>query len=137
MENNNFKPFPFEQLKQKKEPEKTAVAIAYEPGEKAPKILATGKGQVAEKIIEKAKESQVPTYKDNKLASTLSKLQIGDMIPPELYEVVAEILVFVDDMDRMKAKQSPDYLQEVPPIPLHSVFLAMPVTVKICSMVNI
>ena len=97
MENNNFKPFPFEQLKQKKEPEKTAVAIAYEPGEKAPKILATGKGQVAEKIIEKAKESQVPTYKDNKLASTLSKLQIG-------YEVVAEILVFVDDMDRMKAK---------------------------------
>ena len=46
MENNNFKPFPFEQLKQKKEPEKTAVAIAYEPGEKAPKILATGKGQV-------------------------------------------------------------------------------------------
>ena len=100
MENNNFKPFPFEQLKQKKEPEKTAVAIAYEPGEKAPKILATGKGQVAEKI----KESQVPTYKDNKLASTLSKLQIGDMIPPELYEVVAEILVFVDDMDRMKAK---------------------------------
>ena len=98
MENNNFKPFPFEQLKQKKEPEKTAVAIAYEPGEKAPKIL------VAEKIIEKAKESQVPTYKDNKLASTLSKLQIGDMIPPELYEVVAEILVFVDDMDRMKAK---------------------------------
>lgn len=38
------------------------------------------------------------------LASTLSKLQIGDMIPPELYEVVAEILVFVDDMDRMKAK---------------------------------
>ena len=56
MENNNFKPFPFDQLKQKKEPEKTAVAIAYEPGEKAPKILATGKGQVAEKIIEKAKE---------------------------------------------------------------------------------
>ncbi len=50
MENNNFKPFPFERLKQKKEPEKTAVAIAYEPGEKAPKILATGKGQVAEKI---------------------------------------------------------------------------------------
>ena len=45
--------------------EKTAVAIAYEPGERAPKILATGKGQVAEKIIEKTKESQVPTYKDN------------------------------------------------------------------------
>ena len=84
--------------------DKTAVAIEYVPGEAAPKILATGKGQVAEKIIEKAKESNVPLYKDNKLADTLSRLKIGDMIPPELYEVVAEILVFVDDMDKMKAK---------------------------------
>ena len=89
---------------EKKNPDKTAVAIAYEPGEAAPKILATGKGRVAEKIIETAKENRVPTYKDNKLAATLSKLQIGEMIPPELYEVVAEILVFVDDMDRMRAK---------------------------------
>lgn len=94
-----------EQFKSKKsDPDKTAVAISYEPGEAAPKILATGKGQVAERIIETAKENKVPTYKDNKLAGTLSKLQIGDMIPPELYEVVAEILVFVDDMDRLKSK---------------------------------
>ena len=78
MENNNFKPFPFEQLKQKKEPEKTAVAIAYEPGEKAPKILATGKGYLADKIIEKAKEEDVPLYQDNQLANTLSRLEIGD-----------------------------------------------------------
>lgn len=84
--------------------EKTAVAVAYEPGESAPKILATGKGEVAERIIEKAKENDVPLYKDNKLADTLSKLKIGDAIPPELYEAVAEILVFVDDMDRLKAK---------------------------------
>ena len=68
------------------------------------KILATGKGHIAEKIIEKAKEEHVPFYKDNKLADTLSKLEIGDMIPPELYEVVAEILVFVDDMDKIKSK---------------------------------
>lgn len=84
--------------------DRTAVAIEYVPGEAAPKILATGKGAVADKIIEKAKESNVPTYKDNKLADTLSKLKIGDMIPPELYEVVAEILVFVNDIDKMKAK---------------------------------
>lgn len=84
--------------------DKTAVAIAYEPGDKAPKILAAGKGAVADKIIEKAKENDVPFYQDNKLAETLSKLQIGDSIPPELYEVVAEILVFVDDMNRMKGK---------------------------------
>ena len=83
---------------------KTAVAIAYEPGDVAPKILASGKGVVAEKIIEKAKENDVPFYQDHKLAETLSKLEIGDAIPPELYDVVAEILVFVDDMDRLKAK---------------------------------
>ena len=83
---------------------KTAVAVAYGPGERAPKIIATGKGYTAERIIEKAKEEKIPFYKDDKLAKTLSKLEIGEMIPPELYEVVAEILVFVDDMERMKAK---------------------------------
>ena len=70
--------------------EKTAVAVAYNPGEVAPKILAVGKGEVAERIIETAKENDVPFYQDNKLAETLSRLQIGDTIPPELYEVVAE-----------------------------------------------
>lgn len=88
----------------KKLEEKTAVALSYEIGDAAPKILATGKGALADKIIEKAKEADVPLYKDNKLANTLSTLQIGDMIPPELYEVVAEVLVFVDDMDKLKAK---------------------------------
>lgn len=83
---------------------KTAVAVAYEPGERAPKIIAAGKGMVAEKIIEKAKEAEIPFYRDDKLADTLSKLEIGDNIPPELYEVVAEILVFVDDMDKLKEK---------------------------------
>lgn len=92
--------------KEQEKKQKTAVAVAYEPGDTAPKILAAGKGEVAERIIEKAKENDVPFYQDNKLAETLSKLQIGDTIPPELYDVVAEILVFVDDMDKMKAKLS-------------------------------
>ncbi|MCI5935600.1 MAG: EscU/YscU/HrcU family type III secretion system export apparatus switch protein [Lachnospiraceae bacterium] len=89
---------------EKNEKQKTAVALAYMPGDAAPKILATGKGAIAEKIIETAKEADVPFYKDDKLADTLSKLEIGDMIPPELYEVVAEILVFVNDMDKIRAK---------------------------------
>ena len=83
---------------------KTAVAIAYDPKDAAPTVIASGKGAVADKIIEKAKESDVPVHRDDKLAETLSKLDIGDMIPPELYEVVAEVLVFVDRMDRLKAK---------------------------------
>lgn len=83
---------------------KQAVAIEYDPLDMAPKIVATGKGAVAERIIEKAKESDVPIHEDSKLAGTLSKLDIGDYIPPELYEVVAEILVFVDKMEKIRAK---------------------------------
>ncbi|MCF2656258.1 EscU/YscU/HrcU family type III secretion system export apparatus switch protein [Lacrimispora saccharolytica] len=81
--------------------DKTAIALEYDPNvDEAPKVLATGKGLVAEKIIEEAKKSDVPVHKDSKLAGTLSKLEIGDMIPPELYEAVAEVLVFVDAMEK-------------------------------------
>lgn len=83
---------------------KTAVALGYEPGDEAPRIIAAGKGELAQKIIERAKEANVPLHKDDKLAATLSKLEIGDTIPPELYSVVAEILVFVDQMDRLREK---------------------------------
>jgi flagellar biosynthesis protein len=83
---------------------KTAVALAYEPGDAAPKILATGKGELAQRIIDTATENKVPIHRDDKLAETLSKLQIGNTIPPELYDVIAEILVFVSDMDKMRSK---------------------------------
>ena len=83
---------------------KHAIALTYNPDEDAPKVVATGKGVMAEKILEKAKEADVPIHQDDRLADTLSRLEIGDAIPPELYEVVAEILVFVDAMDKIKAK---------------------------------
>lgn len=83
---------------------KQAIALEYDVNDSAPKVIASGKGIVAERIIEKAKESAVPVHKDDKLADTLSRLEIGDMIPPELYEVVAEVLVFVDAMDKLKGK---------------------------------
>ncbi len=89
---------------EKGERKKQAVALSYEAGDEAPRILAAGKGEVAERIIERAKESDVPLYKDYKLASTLGRLEIGETIPPELYEVVAEILLFVDDMDKLRGK---------------------------------
>ena len=83
---------------------KQAIALEYDPEDQAPKVIAMGRGVLAERILEQAKESDIPIHRDDKLANTLSKLQIGDMIPPELYEVVAEILVFVDSMDKIKAK---------------------------------
>ena len=88
MNGQNF----FENKKEKDDKPKISVALQYNPDEEAPKI------------IDKAKENDVPVYQDSKLANTLSKLEIGDMIPPELYGVVAEILVFVDECDRIRGK---------------------------------
>ena len=88
----------------KEEKLKQAIALEYDPSDEAPRVIASGRGILAEKIIEKAKENDVPVHQDDKLADTLSRLDIGDMIPPELYEVVAEILGFVDSMDKIKGK---------------------------------
>lgn len=87
-----------------KHSKKQAIALEYDPNEAAPKVVATGTGAIADRIIEKAQEANVPVHKDSKLADTLSRLEIGEMIPPELYEVVAEILVFVDAMDKIRGK---------------------------------
>lgn len=92
----------------KDETTKTAIALSYNPEDQAPKIIASGKGYLAEKIINKATDENIPVHKDEKLASSLFKMDIGEYIPSELYEVVAEILVFVDNMDRIKSKVTPD-----------------------------
>lgn len=85
--------------------QKQVAALQYSNGDnKAPKIIALGKGIIAEKIIEKSKEHSIPEYKDSKLAETLNTFQIGDEIPPELYEVVAQILVFVSNLDKNYGK---------------------------------
>ncbi len=93
-------------MKDKKLKPKQAIALSYDPSDDAPKVVASGRGILAEKIIEKAQEFDVPIHKDDKLADTLSRLEIGEMIPPELYEVVAEILIFVDSMDKLKSKMN-------------------------------
>jgi flagellar biosynthesis protein len=79
---------------------KEAAAIKYDENDIAPKIVALGKGQIAEKIIEKAKQNNVPIEENKELSHILNTLSIGDQIPPELYEVVAEILVFVHSLDK-------------------------------------
>jgi flagellar biosynthesis protein len=91
-------------MEERKPKTKQAIALTYESEEDAPKVVAAGKGQLAERIIERAKEADVPIHRDEKLAETLSRLDIGEMIPPELYEVVAEILIFVDAMDKIQEK---------------------------------
>ncbi|NLK97044.1 EscU/YscU/HrcU family type III secretion system export apparatus switch protein [Defluviitalea saccharophila] len=83
---------------------KKAAAIHYEKGSMAPKVLAKGKGIIAENLINKAIEEDVPVYENPELVNLLTQLNIGDFIPPELYEVVAEILVFVGNLDELQEK---------------------------------
>ena len=55
-------------------------------------------------FIKTAEESDVPVHQDEKLAKSLSLLDVGEYIPQELYSVVAEILVYVDDMEKIQSK---------------------------------
>ncbi|MBF0274351.1 MAG: EscU/YscU/HrcU family type III secretion system export apparatus switch protein [Nitrospinae bacterium] len=78
------------------EERKKAVAMKYDPRKKdAPKIVAKGEHHIAERIIELAKEHGVAIHEDVDLVNVLSKLDLQQEIPEELYQVVAEVLVFV------------------------------------------
>lgn len=73
-----------------------AVALQYDAAKReAPEVVATGCGRIAEKIIELAETHGVYIKQDPDLVEVLSKLDIGETIPPELYVVIAEILAFV------------------------------------------
>lgn len=91
---------------QEGQPIRKAVALKYEPGESsAPVLVAKGKGQLADRILETAKENGVPVQEDASLVEVLSKLDVDQEIPPELYTLVAEILSFVYRSDRRALEQ--------------------------------
>jgi flagellar biosynthesis protein len=78
-----------------------AVALRYKPGlEQAPRVIAAGKGKIAEKIIRIAKEHNIHVHNDPDLVEILSELELNSEIPPELYVVVSELLVFVYSLNR-------------------------------------
>ncbi|GIP27400.1 flagellar biosynthetic protein FlhB [Paenibacillus sp. J23TS9] len=81
---------------------KKAVALKYAPGEaEAPIVAAKGRGRIAESILEKAKEHGVPVQEDAALVEVLSKLDLDQQIPPELYQLVAEVLSYIYRADRL------------------------------------
>jgi flagellar biosynthesis protein len=83
-----------------------AVAIKYEIGkDKAPKIIATGKGSIAEKIIKLAADNDIPFFEDSTLTDLLSKLNLEQNIPPQLYKLIAEVLAFVYQLDKLAKKR--------------------------------
>jgi flagellar biosynthesis protein len=80
----------------KKKEMTVAAALKYDTRKDAsPKVIAKGQGIIADKIIELAKKNNVPIKSDPVLVQMLSKLDIDEQIPVELYKAVAEILAFV------------------------------------------
>ncbi|MHC4871406.1 MAG: EscU/YscU/HrcU family type III secretion system export apparatus switch protein [Planctomycetota bacterium] len=73
-----------------------AVALRYnEDKEQAPRVIAKGSGNIADKIIEIAEKQNIPVREDPDLIETLSQLDLGDVIPGDLYPAVAELLAFI------------------------------------------
>ncbi len=85
-----------------KKQKKKAVALKYDPTMAAPQVVAKGEGFVAEKIIE-ANKDEIEIYEDAALVEELTKIDIGQNIPPELYQVVAEVLLFISDLDKIQS----------------------------------
>ena len=73
-----------------------AVALKYNhPKDRAPRVIAKGRGEIAEKIIEIARSNNIALYEDKNLIQVLEALDLETEIPPELYRAVAEVLAFI------------------------------------------
>ena len=84
----------------------SAVALKYNPDKDyAPVVVASGHGEVAEKIISLANESGVPVYRDDSAAALLTMLKIGKTVPPDLYELIASIYVEILKASRQIKKR--------------------------------
>ena len=78
------------------DPRRTAAALGYDPDrDSAPRLLARGYRELADRIIALAKEHNIPIHEDRDLVAVLAKLDLDQEIPPELYRAVAELLAFV------------------------------------------
>ncbi|MBI5849278.1 MAG: EscU/YscU/HrcU family type III secretion system export apparatus switch protein [Nitrospirae bacterium] len=80
-----------------RDPKQTkAAAVKYQHGDdRAPRVVAKGKGALAEKILETARKHGIPIREDKTLVEILSSLELYEEIPPKLYKAVAEILAFI------------------------------------------
>lgn len=84
-----------------KEIRKEAVALSYTPGESdVPKVIAKGKGKIAENILMKAEEYDVPIQEDPSLLELLGQLDINESIPEELYQAVSEVFAYIYHVDQ-------------------------------------
>ncbi|MTI46621.1 EscU/YscU/HrcU family type III secretion system export apparatus switch protein [Sporosalibacterium faouarense] len=79
----------------------SAVALHYDEGNgDIPQVVARGKGFIAQKIIESAKQNDVPLQEDSSLIGNLIDMDLGENIPPQLYSVIAEVLLMLEEMEK-------------------------------------
>lgn len=91
----------YNQKKRKELNGPSAAVIKYnEKSGNAPVLVAHGKGQVAQQIIELAKKNNIPLQEDSTLVENLLDMDLGDNIPPQLYSVMAEILLLIEEMEK-------------------------------------
>lgn len=87
--------------KQRKDKQPSVAVIRYDESEQsAPQVVAQGTGATALKILEIAKQNQIHIQEDPSLVSQLMNLDLGSQIPPQLYSVIAEILLLIEEMER-------------------------------------
>ena len=72
-----------------------AIALAYEPDDSAPRVVAKGKGLIAEAMINKAREHDIFVHESKELLALLMQVNLDDHIPPTLYQAIAEILAWI------------------------------------------
>ncbi|MDB5961984.1 MAG: flhB [Massilia sp.] len=84
-----------------------AVALAYQEGEGAPKVVAKGKGMVAEQIISRAREAGVFVHESKELVALLMDVDLDRQIPPALYRAIAELLAWLYHVDSAKGRGDP------------------------------
>jgi len=81
--------------------QEAAIALGYDPkSPDAPKVLATGLGEIAKKILDIARENDVHIHKDENLAQLLAQIPVGSEIPEEAYQLIAELLSFLYQTDK-------------------------------------
>ncbi|WP_227394298.1 EscU/YscU/HrcU family type III secretion system export apparatus switch protein [Jeotgalibacillus aurantiacus] len=78
----------------------SAAVIRYDEKEGSPQVVAQGSGALAERILALAKEHNIHLEEDNSLLSDLLDIDLGDTIPPQLYSVIAEILILIEEMEK-------------------------------------
>jgi flagellar biosynthesis protein len=87
-------------------PRRQAAALHYQAGDRAPQIVATGQGYIAEQIIAAAREGGVPVRQDPALAKALTALELGSEVPEALYRAVAETLAWAYRLDSAAADRA-------------------------------